>query len=62
MAFPIPSHLPRKNDQDVPTKLLSKMAETPFRAITHEMASSWVVELDVAIHQTKVRVQAYVYA
>ncbi len=54
MAFPIPSHLPRKKDQDVSTELLSKMSETTSKSLTHGLASSWVAELNVAIRQTKV--------
>ncbi len=56
MAFVVPSHLPRKKDQDVSTRLLSKMSETSFKSLTHEIASSWVAELEVSIRQTKVRV------
>ncbi|KAJ3557317.1 hypothetical protein NM688_g1539 [Phlebia brevispora] len=62
MAFPIPQHLPRKKDQDVSTKLLSKMSETTFKSLTRELASSWVAELDVAISQTKARINERIQA
>ena len=55
MAFPIPAHLPRKKDLDVSTTVLSKMSETSLKALTHDAASAWVAELDVAIRETKVR-------
>lgn len=54
MAFPIPSHLPRKRDNDVSTKLLTKMSEVTTKALTFELASSWVSELDTTIRDTKV--------
>ena len=59
MAFPVPSHLPRKRDNDVSTKLLSKMSETSSKSLTYEAASAWVIELDGAIQETKVRGQAH---
>ena len=55
MAFPIPSHLPRKKDLDVSTTVLTKMSETSLKALNHDLALTWVAELDVAIQQTKVR-------
>ena len=54
MAFPIPAHLPRKKDLDVSTTVLSKMSETSLKSLNHELASSWVSELEAAIRQTKV--------
>lgn len=56
MAFPVPSHLPRKKNQDVSTKLLTEISETNFKSLSQEVASKWVAELNVAIRQTKVRV------
>ncbi|KAI0940945.1 hypothetical protein AcV7_003180 [Taiwanofungus camphoratus] len=57
MAFPIPSHLPRKKDpQDVSTHVLSKIAETSGKSLSAQLASSWVAELDDTIAQTKERI------
>lgn len=55
MAFPVPPHLPRKRDNDVSTKLLSRMSETNPKSLNYEVASAWVMELDEAIRETKVR-------
>lgn len=55
MAFPVPSHLPRKKaPQDVSTEILTKISETPAKGLTADLASSWVVELSENISQTKV--------
>ncbi|GJE98094.1 hypothetical protein PsYK624_143160 [Phanerochaete sordida] len=62
MAFPIPTHLPRKKDLDVSTTVLSKMSETSLKALTHDAASAWVAELDVAIRETKARIHERVQA
>ncbi|KAI0339634.1 hypothetical protein BDW22DRAFT_1361209 [Trametopsis cervina] len=62
MAFPIPSHLPRKKNQDVSTKLLSEISETTFKSLSQEVASKWIAELDVAIHQTKEEIHKRVTA
>lgn len=62
MAFPIPAHLPRKKDLDVSTTVLSKMSETSLKSLNHELASSWVSELETAIRQTKDRIHERVQA
>ena len=55
MAFPIPSHLPRKKDaRDVSTQILTKISETSLKELTAEKASGWVAELDDTIRSTKV--------
>lgn len=56
MAFPLPSHLPRKKDaRDVSTQVLTKISETPSKALNAQLASSWVEELNETIQYTKVR-------
>ena len=56
MAFPLPDHLPRKKDaRDVSTQVLTKVSETPFKALKAKLASSWIAELDDTIRFTKVR-------
>jgi hypothetical protein len=53
MAFPIPSHLPRQ--QDVSSKMLSKIDEATGQSLNATLASSWVAELDQTIQLTKVQ-------
>ncbi|KDQ61547.1 hypothetical protein JAAARDRAFT_190291 [Jaapia argillacea MUCL 33604] len=56
MAFPVPSHLPRKaSPQDVSTKVLTKISEATTKTLTAQLATSWVAELDDTIHATKKR-------
>lgn len=56
MAFPLPSHLPRKKDaRDVSTQILTKISETPSKSLNAQLASAWVAELDDTIKSTKVR-------
>jgi hypothetical protein len=55
MAFPIPSHLPRRaNPQDISSKILSKIDEATNRSLTASLAKSWLAELDETIQSTKV--------
>ncbi|KAI0352169.1 hypothetical protein OH77DRAFT_1523623 [Trametes cingulata] len=57
MAFPIPSHLPRRKDaRDVSTQVLTKISETTVKDLNARAASSWVAELDETIRQTKSRI------
>ncbi|KAH9893391.1 hypothetical protein C8Q73DRAFT_746134 [Cubamyces lactineus] len=57
MAFPIPSHLPRKKDaRDVSTQILTKISETTLKELTSEKASGWVAELEDTIRSTKNRI------
>lgn len=56
MAFPVPSHLPRKKDaQDVSTQVLTKISEATAKSLNAKLASSWVAELEDTIRLTKVR-------
>ncbi|TBU47577.1 hypothetical protein BD309DRAFT_951562 [Dichomitus squalens] len=57
MAFPVPTHLPRKkNARDVATRILTKVSETPLKALSAIVASSWVAELDDTIGLTKTQI------
>ncbi|OSD04787.1 hypothetical protein PYCCODRAFT_1433123 [Trametes coccinea BRFM310] len=57
MAFPIPSHLPRKKDaRDVSTQILTKVSETSSKDLSAKVASTWVSELDETIKLTKKRI------
>ncbi|KAI0792011.1 hypothetical protein C8Q75DRAFT_714752 [Abortiporus biennis] len=62
MAFPIPSHLPRRHESDVSTRLLSQMSDTTSKELTYDLAASWVVQLDEAIQQTKQQIHDRIYA
>jgi hypothetical protein len=55
MAFPVPSHLPRKSSpQDVSSNILSRIAEASSKTLNAELALSWIHELDKTILETKV--------
>ena len=55
MAFPIPSHLPRRSTpQDVSTKILSKLDAATSKTLNSALTTSWLVELDESIQATKV--------
>ncbi|KAH9846124.1 hypothetical protein C2E23DRAFT_605268 [Lenzites betulinus] len=57
MAFPVPSHLPRKKDaRDVSTQVLTKVSETSLKDLNAGAAASWVAELEDTISFTKSRI------
>ncbi|KAJ3929915.1 MAG: hypothetical protein NXY57DRAFT_922396 [Lentinula lateritia] len=63
MAFPVPSHLPRRaNPQDVTSKILSTMDEATNKSLTASLAKSWLEELDTTIHSTKERIHDRIHA
>ncbi|KAF9454310.1 hypothetical protein P691DRAFT_717761 [Macrolepiota fuliginosa MF-IS2] len=53
MAFPIPSHLPRK--QDVSSKILNKIDSATYKSLNAALTSTWLNELDETIQATKTR-------
>lgn len=55
MAFPVPSHLPRK--QDVSSKILNKIGEATNGTLNAALAKTWLDELDETIRQTKVSIE-----
>ncbi|KAF6761606.1 hypothetical protein DFP72DRAFT_626225 [Ephemerocybe angulata] len=57
MAFPVPSHLPRKPaNNDVTSKILSSIDSASMKTINSSMATSWIAELDESIHSTKAQI------
>ncbi|RDB23516.1 Centromere/kinetochore protein zw10 [Hypsizygus marmoreus] len=57
MAFPIPSHLPRRpNPQDVSSQILSKIDAATNQSLNSTLAASWLAELDQTIQSTKERI------
>lgn len=52
MAFPVPAHLPRK--QDVSSKILGKLDQATHKNLNAALANSWLVELDETIQNTSV--------
>ena len=63
MAFPVPSHLPRKPPpQDISSLILSKISSTDVKTLSAEVAASWVTELDQAILESKVLPTSKLYA
>ncbi|KAF8075092.1 hypothetical protein FPV67DRAFT_1650064 [Lyophyllum atratum] len=57
MAFPIPSHLPRRpNPQDVSSQILTKIDAATNQTLNAALATSWLSELDQTIKSTKERI------
>ncbi|KAI6113039.1 hypothetical protein F5141DRAFT_1111163 [Pisolithus sp. B1] len=54
MAFPLPSHLPRK--VDVSSQILSKLDSATWQTLNSSVALSWCKELDECINQAKNRI------
>jgi hypothetical protein len=55
MAFPIPSHLPRRpNPHDVSSNILSKIDDATSHTLNASLASSWLTELEDSIRAIKV--------
>jgi hypothetical protein len=55
MAFPVPSHLPRKaTSQDISSRILSKVSSATVKTLNADLAALWVAELDEAILESKV--------
>ncbi|KAJ7334235.1 hypothetical protein DFH08DRAFT_302683 [Mycena albidolilacea] len=54
MAFPIPSHLPRRpNPQDVSSEILTKIDQATNSTLTASLATSWLAELEDTIQATE---------
>ncbi|KAF8269814.1 Centromere/kinetochore Zw10-domain-containing protein [Lactarius quietus] len=63
MAFPIPSHLPRKvAPQDSSSQILSKISSASSKSLSAEVAASWVAELDQAILESKAKIHERINA
>jgi centromere/kinetochore protein ZW10 len=62
MAFPVPSHLPRKAaSQDISSRTLSKISSSTVKTLNAGLAASWVAELDEAILESKVHPMSEFY-
>ncbi|THH14983.1 hypothetical protein EW146_g5425 [Bondarzewia mesenterica] len=63
MAFPVPSHLPRKGiPYDISSQILSKVSSATSKSLNADLASSWIGELDETILQTKSRIHERLHA
>ncbi|KIK61807.1 hypothetical protein GYMLUDRAFT_42852 [Collybiopsis luxurians FD-317 M1] len=63
MAFPVPTHLPRRAaPQDVTSKILSTMDEATNKSLTASLANSWLEELDTTIQSTKEQIHDRIHA
>ncbi|KAI9458096.1 Centromere/kinetochore Zw10-domain-containing protein [Russula earlei] len=63
MAFPVPSHLPRKAvSQDISSRVLSKISSASSKALDADLAASWVAELDEAILASKSKIHERIYS
>ncbi|KAJ7043699.1 hypothetical protein C8F04DRAFT_727558 [Mycena alexandri] len=57
MAFPVPAHLPRRqNPQDVSSGILMKIDQATGKTLSASLASSWLAELEDTIHATKTHI------
>ncbi|KAJ7759219.1 hypothetical protein B0H16DRAFT_1885130 [Mycena metata] len=57
MAFPIPAHLPRRqNPQDVSSEILTKIDQATGKTLNASLASSWLAELEDTIRATKTHI------
>ena len=62
LAFPVPSHLPRKAaSQDISSRTLSKISSSTAETLNADLAASWVAELDEAILESKVHPMSELY-
>ncbi|KAJ6515056.1 hypothetical protein C8R47DRAFT_1206403 [Mycena vitilis] len=57
MAFPVPSHLPRRpNPQDVSSEILMKIDQATNQTLNASLATSWLSELEDTIQATKTHI------
>ncbi|KAF8498627.1 hypothetical protein F5888DRAFT_1690555 [Russula emetica] len=57
MAFPVPSHLPRKAaSQDISSRILTKISSATVKTLNAGLAASWLAELDEAILESKTKI------
>ncbi|KAK0489171.1 Centromere/kinetochore Zw10-domain-containing protein [Armillaria novae-zelandiae] len=62
MAFPIPSHLPRRAPpQDVSSSILNKIDAATNESLNAALASSWIQELNDTIYATKKRIHERIH-
>ncbi|KAK0188663.1 hypothetical protein F5146DRAFT_1002724 [Armillaria mellea] len=62
MAFPIPSHLPRRAPpQDVSSSILNKIDAATNESLNAALASSWIQELNDTLYATKKRIHERIH-
>ena len=54
MAFPIPSHLPKKQATDVSSAILGRISDTDSRSLNAALTETWITDLDESIRAAKV--------
>ena len=54
MAFPIPSHLPKKQPTDVSSAILGRISDAGPNSLSAALAEVWITELDESIRAAKV--------
>ena len=54
MAFPIPSHLPKKQPTDVSSAILTRISDTDSKSLNATLTESWITDLDESIRAAKV--------
>lgn len=55
MAFPVPTHLPKKQPTDVSSAILGRIADADAKSLNAALAQSWITDLDDSIRAAKVR-------
>jgi len=54
MAFPIPSHLPKKQPTDVSSAILARISDASSKSLNATLTESWITDLDESIRAAKV--------
>ena len=54
MAFPIPSHLPKKQPTDVSSAILTRISDADSKSLNSTLTESWITDLDESIRAAKV--------
>ena len=54
MAFPIPSHLPKKQPTDVSSAILGRISDADSKSLSAALAESWIADLNESIRVAKV--------
>lgn len=55
MAFPIPSHLSKKQPTDVSSAVLGRISDADSKSLSAALAEVWIADLDESIRAAKVR-------
>jgi hypothetical protein len=54
MAFPVPSHLRKKQPTDVSSAILGRISDADSKSLSSALAETWITDLDESIGAAKV--------